>query len=77
MTWYFYHYNTESAPVDADLFCIDETLGFSGISLSYPSNTRILMDSFQYINLLPPHDSATWQQVDNDNNNALEKNETL
>ncbi len=53
-----------SAPDDADEFCIDFRFN------SNPSNVRALMDSFHYINLLPPHGSAVWQRVDNDENNA-------
>ena len=27
------------------------------------------MDSWNYLDLLPPHPTAVWDQVDNDNNN--------
>ena len=33
-------------------------------------NARILMDSYNYVNLLPPHDGAVWQAVDRDENNV-------
>ena len=52
------------APEDA------ECTGFSGITPpGYPPNSRVLMDSYNYVNLLPPHQGAVWQVVDNDENN--------
>ena len=36
---------------------------------AYSANVRVLMDSWNYQNLLPPHTGAVWQQVDNDMNN--------
>ena len=33
------------------------------------NNMRVLMDSWNYENLLPPHIGAVWDQVDNDGNN--------
>ena len=47
-----------SAPGDEQFFCTDESTPV------YPPSSRILMDSYNYINLLPPHDKAVWQQVD-------------
>ena len=38
-------------------------------SLAYPANLAVLMDSWNYQNLLPPRTGAVWQQVDNDTNN--------
>ena len=35
----------------------------------YSANMRILMDSWNYQNLLPPRTGAVWDQVDNDVNN--------
>ena len=35
----------------------------------YSANTKVLMDSWNYINLLPPRIGAVWDQVDNDENN--------
>ena len=35
-----------------------------------PPNTKILLDSYRYRNLLPPHDCAVWQKVDLDNFNS-------
>ena len=53
---------SESAPGDEDSFCVPQLP-------VHPPNVRILMDSFNYINLLPPHSGAVWQSVDNDANN--------
>ena len=35
----------------------------------YPANMRVLMDSWNYQNLLPFRTGAVWDQVDNDMNN--------
>ena len=39
---------------------------------AYSTNMRVLMDSWNYQNLLPPRMGAVWDQVDNDMNNDLE-----
>ena len=36
---------------------------------AYSANMRVLMDSWNYQNLLPERVRAVWQQVDNDENN--------
>ena len=36
---------------------------------SYSANIRVLMDSWNYQNLLPDRAGAVWDQVDNDTNN--------
>ena len=36
---------------------------------AYSANMRVLMDSLNYQNLLPPRPGAVWDQVDNDVNN--------
>ena len=36
---------------------------------AYSANMRVLMDSWNYLNLLPPRIGAVWDQVDNDVNN--------
>ena len=57
-------------PGDEHLFCKDTLSSDNGITLpQYPSNAKILMDSYNYIDLLPPHEFAVWMQVDNDNSN--------
>ena len=38
----------------------------------YSANVRVLMDSWNYQTLLPPHIGAVWDQVDNDMNNPSE-----
>ena len=38
----------------------------------YSPTMRILMDSWNYQNLLPNRSGAVWQQVDNDVNNPVE-----
>ncbi len=59
------------APGDGDSFCTSTLPSSGGIPLPpTPPNTKILMDSYSYRNLLPPHDLAVWQEVDLDNNNA-------
>ncbi len=59
------------APGDGDSFCTSTLPTSGGIPLPpTPPNVKILMDSYRYRNLLPPHDRAVWQQVDLDNNNA-------
>ncbi len=56
-----------SAPDDVDSFCTN--VSSSTPPPVHPPNSRILMDSYNYINLLPPHNGPAWQMVDNDNNN--------
>ena len=36
---------------------------------AYSANMRVLMDSWNYQNLLPDRTGAVWNQVDNDTNN--------
>ena len=56
------------APGDEHSFCTDND--YDIIPPQYPSNAKILMDSYNYIDLLPPHEWAVWMQVDNDDNNV-------
>lgn len=53
------------APGDEDPFCSVLNNGSAGV----PLNSKILLDSYNYLNLLPPHTGAVWQVVGNDNNN--------
>ena len=57
------------APGDEEPLC--EQLRGSGAAPIpvYSANTRVLMDSWNYQNLLPPRNGAVWYQVDNDENN--------
>ena len=59
------------APGDKDQFC--ELLRTNGVSPipAYSANVRVLMDSWNYQNLLPPRTGAVWDQVDNDTNNPV------
>ena len=52
------------APGDAEPECTELPPSFN------TSNTRVLMDSYNYANLLPPHEGAVWQQMDNDENSV-------
>ena len=44
---------------------------------AYSANMRVLMDSWNYQNLLPPRIGAVWDQVDNDTNNYNIIGETI
>ena len=57
------------APGDEEALC--ERLRASGAAPTpaYSSNMRVLMDSWNYQNLLPSRTGAVWDQVDNDMNN--------
>ena len=57
------------APGDEDSFCTNELPSSGTIPPIYPPNSNILLDSYNYVNLLPPQDGAVWQAVDNDLNN--------
>ena len=56
-------------PGDEDSIC--EQLRSVGVAPTpaYSANMRVLMDSWNYQNLLPPRIGAVWDQVDNDRNN--------
>lgn len=58
-----------TAPGDEESVCFD--LRASGIAPipAYSANMNVLMDSWNYLNLLPPRFNAVWDQVDNDVNN--------
>ena len=59
------------APGDADRLCT-VTLPSNGEVYQpapLPANTRVLMDSYDYILLLPRAEGGVWQQVDLDDNN--------
>ncbi len=53
------------APGDGSAFC---SLSSNTPLLTYPTNIKILMDSYHYFNLLPPQADAVWVHVDNDKN---------
>ena len=59
------------APGDEQLLC--RQLKAAGVAPipAYSANMRVLMDSWNYQNLLPPRTGAVWDQVDNDVNNPV------
>ena len=57
------------APGDEEPLCEQlRALGAAPIP-AYSANMRVLMDSWNYFNLLPVRRGAVWDQVDNDMNN--------
>ena len=57
------------APRDEEPFCSNlRAIGAAPIP-AYSANMKVLMDSRNYQNLLPPRTGAVWDQVDNDENN--------
>ena len=59
------------APEDEEQLCRDlRAQGVAPIP-AYSANIRALMDSWNYLNLLPPRIGAVWGQVDNDTNNPV------
>ena len=61
--------SSAQAPGDANPFCTETLPGIGYNILDYAPEVKPLMDSRHYQNLLPPHQNAVWQEVDNDNNN--------
>ena len=61
---------TAQAPGDEDVFCMD-LVNQSAI----PANADILMDSYNYIRLLPvaEESNGVWQQVDNDDTSSTQE----
>ena len=58
------------APGDEDqLLCENLRLARAAPIPAYSANMRVLMDSWNYQNLLPSRIGAVWDQVDNDENN--------
>ena len=67
LTWQIILSQVKSqAPGDEDSFC--NTLSASILPPFYPPNSVILMDSYNYINLIPVlnPNGGVWQQVDID-----------
>ena len=63
------HPGSSVAPGDEEPLCGDlRAAGIAPIP-AYSANMKVLMDSWNYQNLLPPRFGAVWDQVDNDNNN--------
>ena len=60
------------APGDEEGLC-DNLRSLGTVSTpDYDPTMVILMDSWNYQNLLPPRSGAVWQQVDNDTNNDVQ-----
>ena len=58
------------APGDEEPLCELLRSGGAAPTPSYSANMRVLMDSWNYQNLLPSRAGAMWDQVDNDTNNV-------
>ena len=64
------NHGSSVAPGDEEqLFCENLRSIGAAPTPSYSANMRVLMDSWNYQNLLPPRAGAVWDQVDNDRNN--------
>ena len=61
---------TGRAPGDGHALCTGTSAGVLQAPV-YPSGVNLLMDSFHYLNLLPPHDAPAWQHLNLDDNNAV------
>ena len=71
-----YQLASAQAPGDTSQVCFD--LRAAGIEIvGYPPNVKPLMDSRNYENLLPNHQSPVWQRVDRDNNNPVGQSTTV
>ena len=64
------------APGDTSQVCLDLRAAGIGI-VGYPPNVKPLMDSRNYENLIPDHQSPVWQRVDRDNNNPVGQSTTV
>ena len=63
---------TQIAPGDEAQLC-EELRADHVIQIpTYPDHIKVLMDSWNYRNLLPPRAGAVWDQVDDDMNNPVE-----
>ena len=60
------------APGDADRLCTEIFPSIVEVpSAPLPANAKVLMDSYDYILLLPRAAGGVWQQVDLDDNNLV------
>ena len=55
------------APGDEDPLCQQLRANGTAPMPHYAANMRVLMDSWNYQNLLPPHTGAVWTEVHADN----------
>ena len=60
-----------TAPGDEWDLCADLRAGAFAPIPNYTPDMMILMDSWNYQNLLPPRTGAVWTEVDNDMNNPV------
>ena len=60
-----------TAPGDEEDICLGLRADGFAPTPAYSPTMRILMDSWNYLNLLPPRTGAVWDQVDNDVNNQV------
>jgi hypothetical protein len=58
------------APGDEESICSNLRSRGSAPIPAYSANMRVLIDSWNYQDLLPPRTAAVWDQVDNDVNNS-------
>ena len=58
------------APGDGEVICNDLRSRGAAPTPAYSANMRVLMDSWNYQQLLPDRSGAVWEQVDNDTNNS-------
>ena len=58
------------APEDREPLCLMLRAQGAAPIPEYTPNMSVLMDSWDYQNLLPDRAGAVWQQVDNDTNNV-------
>ena len=57
------------APGDEDPLCQQLRANGTAPTPSYAANVRVLMNSWNYQNLLPPHTGAVWTEVHIDDAN--------
>ena len=63
------HLTDGVAPGDEESLCDDLRASGTIPTPDYAPTMRVLMDTWNYNNLLPVRTGSVWEQVDNDNNN--------
>ena len=61
------------APADEEVFCQMLRAQAAAPIPGYAPSMKVLMDSWDYQNLLPSRSGAVWDQVDNDTNNHAQQ----
>ena len=69
LTFIFMIVSAGVAPGDEEPLCQQLRAEAVAPIPAYAANMRVLMDSWNYRNLLPTRTGAVWDQVDNDDNN--------